>query len=165
MELRVSKNYVRMNVKSLFLVFCFLCMCTCMDAQKASDSEWNDLIWAIAQHESKQNPHARNGQYLGILQISPVLVSECNKIVGYRKFSNADRANREKSIEMFNTIQGRYNPQRDMNLAVRLTQEIGPEKVVYRLIHGAGHNQAHFTTPENYDEMEAFLRKFLRCEA
>ena len=52
-----------------------------------------------------------------------------------------------------------------MNLAVRLTQEIGPEKVVYRLIHGAGHNQAHFTTPENYDEMEAFLRKFLRCEA
>ena len=47
-------------------------------------------------------------------------MSECNKIVGYRKFSNADRANREKSIEMFNTIQGRYNPQRDMNLAVRL---------------------------------------------
>lgn len=120
MELWVSKIYVRMNVKSLFLVFCFLCMCTGMDAQKASDSEWNDLIWAIAQHESKQNPHARNGQYLGILQISPVLVSECNKIVGYRKFSNADRANREKSIEMFNTIQGRYNPQRDMNLAVRL---------------------------------------------
>ena len=109
-----------MNAKFLSLVFCFLCLCSSMDAQKANDSEWNDLIWSIAQHESKQNPNARNGQYLGILQISPVLVSECNKIVGYRKFSNADRANREKSIEMFNTIQGRYNPQRDMNLAVRL---------------------------------------------
>lgn len=109
-----------MKMKVMLLAFSFLCLFSTVDAQKATDSEWNDLIWSIAQHESKQNPNARNGQYLGILQISPVLVSECNKIVGHRKFTNADRASREKSIEMFNTIQGRYNPQHDMNLAVRL---------------------------------------------
>lgn len=109
-----------MKMKVMLLAFSSLCLFSTVDAQKATDSEWNDLIWSIAQHESKQNPNARNGQYLGILQISPVLVSECNKIVGHRKFTNADRASREKSIEMFNTIQGRYNPQHDMNLAVRL---------------------------------------------
>ena len=109
-----------MRKRLLWMISVFFCFCVNMQAQKASDSEWNDLIWSIAQHESKQNANARNGQYLGILQISPVLVNECNKIAGYRKFTNADRASREKSIEMFNTIQGRYNPHRDMNLAVRL---------------------------------------------
>ena len=48
-----------------------------------------------------------------------------------------------------------------MNLAVRLTEQIGTDKVIYRLIRGAGHNQAHFMTPELYDEMEAFLRKHI----
>ena len=49
-----------------------------MSSELGEDSEWNDLIWSIAQHESKQNANARNGQYLGILQISPVLVNEGN---------------------------------------------------------------------------------------
>ena len=48
-----------------------------------------------------------------------------------------------------------------MDLAVRLTEQIGPEKVIYHLIRGAGHNQAHFMTPAIYDEMEAFLRKHI----
>ena len=50
-----------------------------------------------------------------------------------------------------------------MNLAVKLSTAAGPEKVVHRLIHGAGHNQAHFMNEDNYREMEAFLRKFLEC--
>ena len=50
-----------------------------------------------------------------------------------------------------------------MDLAVRLTKQIGSEKTIYRLIHGAGHNQAHFMTEEIYDEMEKFLRKYLRA--
>ena len=119
-EKRGFKIIEIMRKRFLLMISVFMCLCVNTQAQKASDSEWNDLIWSIAQHESKQNANARNGQYLGILQISPVLVNECNKIAGYRKFTNADRASREKSIEMFNTIQGRYNPQRDMNLAVRI---------------------------------------------
>ncbi|MGM9687240.1 MAG: hypothetical protein ACI3YI_13615 [Bacteroidaceae bacterium] len=107
-------------MKCILLALGMLCFSVEMNARKASDSEWNDLIWSIAQHESKQNPNARNGQYVGYLQISPTLVNECNKIAGRKKFSNADRLSREKSIEMFNTIQGRYNPQHDMNLAVRI---------------------------------------------
>lgn len=107
-------------MKLFLLAFGLLCVVNEMQGQKACDSEWNDLIWSIAQHESKQNPNARNGQYVGYLQISPTLVNECNKIAGHKKFSYSDRLSREKSIEMFNTIQGRYNPQRDMNLAVRI---------------------------------------------
>ena len=109
-----------MRMKFILLALGMLCFSVEMNAQKASDSEWNDLIWSVSQHESKQNPNARNGQYVGYLQISPTLVNECNKIAGRKKFSYSDRLNREKSIEMFNTIQGRYNPQRDMNLAVRI---------------------------------------------
>ena len=48
-----------------------------------------------------------------------------------------------------------------MNLAVRLVEENGPEKVEYHLIPGAGHNQAHFMKEESYNLMHAFLQKNL----
>lgn len=46
--------------------------------------DWNKLIDAIAHFESKGNARAVNGQYVGLLQISPVLVRECNNILKAR---------------------------------------------------------------------------------
>ena len=67
--------------------------------------DWNKLIDAIAHFESKGNARAVNGQYVGLLQISPVLVRECNNILKARgeskRYTLKDRYNAEKSREMF----------------------------------------------------------------
>ena len=61
--------------------------------------DWNKLIDAIAHFESKGNARAVNGQYVGLLQISPVLVRECNNILKARgeskRYTLKDRYNAE----------------------------------------------------------------------
>lgn len=93
-----------------------------MFAQKASETEWKNLIYSIEEHESNHIVTAKssNGLYWGPLQIAKICVDECNKIIGHKHFTYADRLNREKSYEMFNIMQDRYNPGHDMCLAVRL---------------------------------------------
>ncbi len=93
-----------------------------MNAQHATPEQWNKLIRAIEYHESKGNEHARskNGTYAGVLQISTLCVDGANKIVGHKKYTYNDRLSREKSYEIFNVIQNKYNPKHDMCLAVRL---------------------------------------------
>ena len=72
---------------------------------------------AIIQIESRGIETARNGQYLGVLQIAPVLVRECNDIMrsrgDSRRFTLNDRLSRQKSKEMFVTIMSKYNPEND----------------------------------------------------
>ena len=85
-----------------------------------TDDEWNMLIKAISAVESGHNQKAVNGQYVGILQIGRGCVMECNKIVGHQKYTYNDRYNPEKSIEMFQLIQGKYNPDRDLEKAARI---------------------------------------------
>lgn len=84
--------------------------------------KWNYVIDAIAQVESRKNPSAvsKNGTYVGYLQISQVLVRECNRIVGRRKYTYADRLSKEKSIEMFIDFQEHYNPEGNVEKAIRL---------------------------------------------
>ena len=93
-----------------------------MNAQHATPEQWNKLIRAIEYHESKGNAHARsrNGTYVGVLQISTVCVNAANKIVGHKKYTYNDRLSCEKSYEIFNVIQNKYNPKHDICLAVRL---------------------------------------------
>ena len=94
-------------------------------AQNA-DFDWNPVMNAIIQVESKGNPNARSGIYCGILQISPVLVKDCNQILKRRKsskrYSLADRFNAAKSKEMFVLIQSFYNPQNNVERAIRMWQ-------------------------------------------
>lgn len=91
-------------------------------AQKATPEQWNNLIYCIEEHESnhKENAKSPNGLYWGPLQIAKVCVDGCNKIIGHKHFTYADRLSREKSYEMFNVVQNKYNPSHDMCLAVRL---------------------------------------------
>ena len=48
---------------------------------QSSKFNWGPVMDAIIQLESKGNALAVNGSYVGVLQISPVLVKECNNIV------------------------------------------------------------------------------------
>lgn len=89
-----------------------------IDLQK----KWGAVIQAIAMVESECHPDkvSRNGLYVGYLQISEILVRECNRIVGYKKYTYADRYDKQKSIDMFIDYQEHYNPDGNMERAIRL---------------------------------------------
>ena len=87
--------------------------------------DWNPVMDAIIQVESKGNAKAHNpiGDCAGILQITPCLVSECNKILKEKKstkrYTKADRYNVTKSKEMFVLMQEKYNPGHNVEKAIR----------------------------------------------
>ena len=89
-----------------------------VDLQK----KWGTVIQAIAMVESECQPNrvSRNGLYVGYLQISEILVRECNRIGGYEKYTYADRYDKQKSIDMFIDFQERYNPEGNLEKAIRL---------------------------------------------
>ncbi len=94
-----------------------------VSAQK-NGFDWEPVMNAIIQIESKGNPAAVNGPYVGVLQISPVLVKECNNILkstgSNKRYSLSDRFNAAKSKEMFIIIQSFHNPLNSIERAIRL---------------------------------------------
>lgn len=86
--------------------------------------DWEPVMNAIIQIESKGNPAAVNGPYVGVLQISPILVKECNNILkstgSSKRYSLSDRFNATKSKEMFVIIQSFHNPLNSVDKAIRL---------------------------------------------
>ncbi|MBQ7419672.1 MAG: hypothetical protein IJV17_02900 [Prevotella sp.] len=92
----------------------------------AGDFDWTPVIDAIIWHESKGRANAVNGPYVGVLQISPILVRECNNILKQRgekkRFHLNDRRSPEKSKEMFLVIMSKYNPEHDIDKACRIWQ-------------------------------------------
>ena len=94
-----------------------------VSAQK-NGFDWEPVMNAIIQIESKGNPAAVNGPYVGVLQISPVLVKECNDILksagSNKRYSLSDRFNATKSKEMFIIIQSFHNPLNSVERAIRL---------------------------------------------
>lgn len=88
-----------------------------------SDEDWRPVIEALIQVESNGNSNAKKGASVGVLQITPVLVAECNNILRRRKlrkrFKLSDRWSRQKSIEMFFLFQSWFNPLRNVEQAVR----------------------------------------------
>lgn len=85
-----------------------------------ANARWETLICAISAVESSGNPNAVNGKHVGFLQISPILVDECNRILKTKKYSYKDRYSKEKSIEMFNVFQNFYNPEHNIEKAIRM---------------------------------------------
>lgn len=85
---------------------------------------WGDVMNAIIQVESGGNSRAVNGQYVGAMQIGPILVKDCNKILQSRNLSKrytlADRYSVAKSKEMFLLIQSRYNPSKNIEKGIRI---------------------------------------------
>ena len=77
---------------------------------------------AIIWQESKGNPNPKHsdGKSEGILQITPIYVKECNRILGKSKYTLHDRRNPLKSHEMFLVVQNYHNPEKDVKKAVKL---------------------------------------------
>lgn len=90
---------------------------------KNSNFNWNPVMDAIIQVESEGNPKAVSGNSCGAMQITPILVKECNSILKKRKskkrYKLADRFNVTKSKEMFILIQSYHNPQNNVEKAIR----------------------------------------------
>ena len=87
-------------------------------------ADWSKVIKAISYVESKHNPKAKNGIYVGCLQIGPVMVKECNDILrkqnNPKRFTLNDRYNKDKSYEMFILFQSKYNPSGNIEKAIRM---------------------------------------------
>ena len=96
-------------------------------ATKGSNSsasfDWTPVMEAIIKVESEGNARAVSGNSVGAMQITPILVKECNKILKNRKsdkrFSMNDRYSVDKSKEMFLLIQSHYNKTNDVEKAIR----------------------------------------------
>lgn len=118
------------NFKILFLIL-LMSISTLNITAKENSYDWDRLINAIMQVESKGNPKAYNpvGNCAGVLQITKTCVNEANNILkskGIKKrFSLSDRWNIEKSKEIFNLIQEKYNPEKNVIKACRIWNE-GP---------------------------------------
>lgn len=88
--------------------------------------DWNPVMDAIIQVESKGNPkaHNKNGDCAGILQITPGLVKQCNIWLKAKKskkrYTLSDRYNVKKSKEMFVMIQKHYNKSNNVEKAIRV---------------------------------------------
>ena len=104
-----------------------LAMPTMANSQKNEKKvfNWEAVINAIIKVESGGNPKARNekGDCAGVLQITPVLVKECNNILkrekSKKRYTLQDRYNVKKSKEMFIIIQEHLNPEHNVEKAIK----------------------------------------------
>jgi hypothetical protein len=124
-----EKNMKRRNkiVLLILMVFTFIPVSSFAAETTGVDSknyDWNPVMDAIIQVESHGNIRAKRGSSVGAMQITPILVIECNQILKRRKskkrYKLSDRFSLSKSKEMFLLIQSYYNPFNNIEKAVRL---------------------------------------------
>ena len=92
---------------------------------QSREKSWERVMNAIIQVESEGNAKAHNpvGDCAGILQITPILVKECNQILtkqkSKRRYTLGDRYNAQKSKEMFIMLQEHFNPEHNVEKAIK----------------------------------------------
>ena len=93
------------------------------EAVKTENFDWEPVMKAIVQVESEGNTRAVTGNSCGAMQITPILVAECNNILKKRnskkRYTLRDRFSLEKSKEMFLLMQSQFNPLNDIEKAIR----------------------------------------------
>ena len=94
--------------------------------------DWNTFINALIYVESRGKSNAvSNKGARGVLQEMPILVHDCNRILGHKKYTLNDRLDSLKSVEMFNIIQDYYNHEHDKHLALKIWN--GKSKLSYHI--------------------------------
>ena len=81
------------------------------------------LIWVESRGDSKA---VGSNNDVGVLQIRPIIVEDCNRIRKNEGFTLEDRLDSLKSVEMFNIIQDHYNPEHDYHWALKLWNSSAP---------------------------------------
>ena len=109
-------------MKKGFMILSMSLMALSVNAKK-SGFDWGPVMDAIIQVESEGNPNAVSGKSVGVMQITPILVEDCNNILMKKKskkrFALSDRYSVKKSKEMFRLIQSYYNPTNSIEKAIR----------------------------------------------
>ena len=109
-------------MKKGFMILGMSLMALSINAKK-SGFNWDPVMDAIIQVESEGNPNAVSGKSVGVMQITPILVEDCNNILKQKKskkrFTLSDRYSVKKSKEMFLLIQSYYNPTNSIEKAIR----------------------------------------------
>ena len=91
------------------------------------DYDWELFTQALIWVESKGDSKAVGKlDDIGVLQIRPIIVEDCNRILEMEIFKLEDRLDSLKSVEMFNIIQDHYNPQHDYHWALKLWNSGAP---------------------------------------
>lgn len=88
---------------------------------KKEPSEWDIFVEALIQVESEGKADAvGKTNDVGILQITPIYVKDVNRILGEERYDLSCRTDIEKSLEMFEILQGHYNPSKSIDKAIKL---------------------------------------------
>lgn len=89
--------------------------------EKIIESEWELMYDALCAVESEFDSLAYNNtaDAAGIIQIRPIYVEDVNRIQG-TEYTLEDRYSPVKSREMFEIYQSYYNPERDIEKAIRM---------------------------------------------
>lgn len=89
--------------------------------------KWGLFIEALAWVESRHDSLAVGcTNDVGYLQITPAIIAEANRILGYKAYTLEDRVSKVKSLEIFKIIQDHYNPEHDMHFALKLWNPKAP---------------------------------------
>ena len=128
----VILNNLYVMIKVLKIVCLTCCIATLAplpvsagDARSTTSSgyDWNPVMEAIIHVESRGDAKAVSGNSCGAMQITPILVRECNNILKKRKskkrFTMQDRFSVQKSKEMFLLYQSYFNPKNNVEKAIR----------------------------------------------
>lgn len=117
-------------------------------------SDWQIFQIALAKTESEFNFNAKGtSQDHGVLQITPVLVKEVNRLQKDSAYCHKDAFDPEKSFEMFEIIQFYYNPNCKIDRAISIWNPKGeaigyPKKV-----------QKNIEFVKNYEIVRALVKK------
>jgi len=93
------------------------------ESSRDAEAFWEPVMAAIIEVESGGDARAVSGNQCGAMQITPILVKECNQILKARKskkrYTLSDRFSVAKSKEMFLLIQSHHNPKKNVEKAIR----------------------------------------------
>lgn len=117
------KSIVRTAILTLLLTFLPGTISAASKRITTDEGYWKPVIEAIIYVESRGEDKAKSGRSVGAMQITPILVAECNDILkkenSPKRYSLKDRYNRRRSIEMFLLIQKHQNESRNIEQAIR----------------------------------------------
>ena len=117
-----------MNFKEKIVRLCilFIFVLTSQISASANESStfnWQPVIDAIIEVESNGDTRAKSGNSVGAMQITPILVAECNNILRSRnqkkRYKLSDRFSLQKSKEMFLLMQSQFNQENNVEKAIR----------------------------------------------
>lgn len=111
--------------KALVVLFVSLTVTTTARAagKNTEKFDWGRVMDAIIMVESNGDAHAVRGTQCGAMQITPIMVRECNIILKKqnkkKRFTLDDRFSIAKSKEMFLLFQSYHNPTNNVEKAIR----------------------------------------------